>query len=389
MSKNIKASNYKNILLIATGASPQVLTETLYAIHKADKPFPDKVIAITTESTKQMLTNGLFRDGRLAQLKEQYDLPDLQMTEDDIYLISDENGRYLDKGNTEKDQEAMADFITRIVAKLTTQENTSIHASIAGGRKTMAFYLGYAMSLLGRSQDRLSHVFVNEELEFVRDFWFPTKEDNWVTGKNGQGEVNCKDGEITLAEIPFVRMRNSLDSNIIESIIHTSFCKQVSKMNQYFDNDFELSLNIATKSLDLLGVSIKLTPKEFSFYWWLYNEGKEGFLRTYDAYDDKNNVGRYLSYYIQVSTDSRTFTTFGACEEAIEKGDYSKIENGMPNDWFEQNLSKINSKIEVKLPVDVANQIKIDSKWEEQGPRSRRSAVNVYATNVNVSIVEP
>jgi len=386
VNKNNETGNYENILLIVTGASPQVLTETLYAIHKAEKPFPDRVIAITTESTKLVLTNGLFRDGRLAQLKEQYTLPDLQMTEDDIYLISDENGRFLDKGNTEKDQEAMADFITRTVAELTAQENTCIHASIAGGRKTMAFYLGYAMSLLGRSQDKLSHVFVNDELEFVRDFWFPTKEDNWVTGKNGQGEVNCKDGEITLAEIPFVRMRNSLDSNVIDSIINTSFCQQVSKMNQYFDKDFTLSLNVAAKSLDLLGVSIKLTPKEFSFYWWLYEEGKQGFLRSPAAYDDTDNAGRYLSYYIQVSTDARTFSTFGACELAIKEGDYSEIKNGIPNDWFEQNISKINSKIESKLPVDVANQIKIDSKWED---RVRLSAVNVYITEVNVNIIQP
>ena len=375
---------FENILLIVTGASPQVLTETLYAIHKAEKPFPDRVIAITTESTKPHLMKGLFRDARLAQLKEQYKLPDLQMTEDDIYLIADKNGRFLDKGNTEEDQEAMADFITRTVAELTAQENTCIHASIAGGRKTMAFYLGYAMSLLGRSQDKLSHVFVNDELEFVRDFWFPTIEDHWVTGKNGQDEVNCKEGVITLAEIPFVRMRNSLDSNVIDSIINTSFCQQVSKMNQYFDKNFTLSLSVSTKSLDLLGVSIKLTPKEFAFYWWLYEEGEQGFLRSPAAYENTDNVGKYLSYYIQVSTDARIFSTFGADELAIKAGDYSDIEKGIPNDWFEQNISKINHEIETKLPVDVANRVKIDSKWEN---RIRRSAVNVYLTEVNVHII--
>ncbi len=385
MNIKTKATKYNNILLIVTGASPQVLTETLYAIHKTDKPFPDKVIVITTESTKEVLTNGLFRDKRLAQLKALYNLPDFKMTEDDIHLISDGNGRFLDKGNTEKDQEAMADFITRTVADLTAQENTCIHASIAGGRKTMAFYLGYAMSLLGRSQDTLSHVFVNDELEYVRDFWFPTKEDSWVTGKNGQGEVNCKDGEITLTEIPFVRMRNSLDSDVIDSIISTSFCQQVSKMNQYFDKDFTLSLNVATKSLDLLGVSIKLTPKEFSFYWWLYEEGEQGFLRSHVAYDDTDNAGRYLSYFIQVSTDARTLSTFGACDLAIKAGDYSEIKKGIPNEWFEQNISKINSKIEMKLPVDVANQVKIDSNWVNH---VRLSVVNVHITNVSVNIIQ-
>ncbi len=383
MNNNI--SRYKNILLIVTGASPQVLTETLYAIHQAGKPFPDKVIAITTESTKTVLMNGLFRDGRLANLIEQYNLPDLKMTEDDIYLIADNNGRYLDKGNTEEDQGVMADFITRTVAELTAQENTCIHASIAGGRKTMAFYLGYAMSMLGRRQDKLSHVFVNDELEFVRDFWFPTKDDCWVTGKNGQGEVNCKDGVITLAEIPFVRMRSNLDSKLVGSIIDTSFCQQVSKMNQCFEPDFSLLLNVATKSLELLGIEIKLTPKEFAFYWWLYEEGDQGFLRSHQAYDDTNNSGKYLSYYLKVSQDSRLLTTFKACELAIKQGDYDGI-NGMPNEWFEQNLSKINNKIDEKLSIDIANRIKIDSQWNIEG-RIRRSIVNVYATGVRVEII--
>lgn len=382
-------NQYENILLIVTGASPQVLTETLYAIKKSGKAFPDRVIVITTKSTKPALMNGLFRDGRLEQLKTQYDFTNLSMSEEDIYLISDKDGRFLDKGKTEEDQEAMADFITSTVAELTNNKNCAIHASIAGGRKTMGFYLGYAMSLLGRSQDKLSHVFVNDEFEYVRDFWFPTKEDYWISGKNGQEEVNCKNAEITLAEIPFVRMRNSLDAKIIDSIINTSFCQQVSRLNQCFDQEFSLILNAKTKTLELLGIEVKLTPKEFSFYWWLYEEGEQGFLRNHKNYDDTGNSGKYLSYYIKISQDARTLKTFNAEELNVRAGDYQSI-NGIPNEWFEQNLSKINSKIDDKLSTDAANKIKIDSLWEEMGEiKVRRSMVNVYATNVIVEVIMP
>lgn len=47
-----------------------------------------------------------------------------------------------------EDQEALADFIVKEVAQLCADPNRIVHASLAGGRKTMTFYLGYAMSLL-------------------------------------------------------------------------------------------------------------------------------------------------------------------------------------------------------------------------------------------------
>jgi CRISPR-associated protein (TIGR02584 family) len=40
----------------------------------------------------------------------------------------------------------------------TADPQASLHVSIAGERKTMGFYVGYALSLFGRTQGRLSHV---------------------------------------------------------------------------------------------------------------------------------------------------------------------------------------------------------------------------------------
>jgi len=165
----------KNILLATIGASPQVLTETLYALHQSGKAFPDEVFVITTLSAKNMLINGLFRDGHLQALKNEYQMPDFAFDESHIWLIEDDAGNPLEDAKSVEDQSDMADFITRTLFKLTSDPNLAIHTSLAGGRKTMAFYIGYAMSLLGREQDTLSHVFVDDNYEFVRDFWYPTK----------------------------------------------------------------------------------------------------------------------------------------------------------------------------------------------------------------------
>lgn len=45
----------KNVLVTVTGASPQVLTETLYALHTQGKSFPEEVYVITTFNSKQTL----------------------------------------------------------------------------------------------------------------------------------------------------------------------------------------------------------------------------------------------------------------------------------------------------------------------------------------------
>lgn len=37
----------------------------------------------------------------------------------------------------------------------------------------MGFFVGYALSLFGRAQDRLSHVLVSDPFESLTDFYYP------------------------------------------------------------------------------------------------------------------------------------------------------------------------------------------------------------------------
>lgn len=161
----------KTILLSVMGTSPQVLTETLYAIYKQGKPFPDEVYLITSENAKAKAVEWLFEKEQIEHLKAHHRLPDFKFELDHILLMEHDNGELVFDGSEEQDQQSIADSITRIVAKFTSDENCRIHASIAGGRKTMAFYMGYAMSIFGREQDVLSHVFVSKDFEFSDQFF--------------------------------------------------------------------------------------------------------------------------------------------------------------------------------------------------------------------------
>lgn len=350
----------KNILLAITGASPQVVTETLYALHIEGKSFPDEMIIITTLGAKKMLCEGFFDNGHLAALQKEYNLPDFTFSEANIWLIEDDNGNPLDDAKSIEDQTFMADFITRKVFALTKDNSTAIHASIAGGRKTMAFYLGYAMSLFGRPQDTLSHVFVNDEFEFVKDFYYPTKESNIIDGKYGQGKLDTMNAIVTLAEIPFVRMRESVDDYLINTMGEMSFSQAVSRLNAIHTKDLKIILSSKAKTLSIMGIDIKLSPKELAFYLWL-SRMKSGL--TVDRYfdQDKQHAVAFLTLFKTIGSDPRVFkNTFGIEPEDFNDQDFTALK-GMENTFVQQNRSTINSKLKNTLSAESVNKIEIKS----------------------------
>ena len=111
---------------------------------------PDTIHVITTKRGKHEINaeDVLGSDGKIAQFCNEFDLPRLheRLT---VHVPADD-ARDVDV-NT-----AYADCVTQILADLTTDPQLRIHACLAGGYKVMSFYMGYAMSLLGRDDDRLA-----------------------------------------------------------------------------------------------------------------------------------------------------------------------------------------------------------------------------------------
>lgn len=350
----------KNILFSTTGASPQVLTETLYSIYQSGRPFPDEVYVITTQSCYSSLVNGLFRDGHLQALIDEYQLPLFKFDKSHIWLIENEYGEQIDDAKSIEDQTSMANYITRKVYEITEDSNTSIHASLAGGRKTMAFYFGYAMSMFGREQDTLSHVFVDEQYEFVRDFWYPTKQPKWVTGKHGQGEIDLSQAKVTLAEIPFVRMRTSIEPSLFSSLANQSFSQTVGMLNATHQKELHITINISAKLVSALGVDIKLTAKELAFYTWLIKKGADGLLVDRYFEDEITHSIGFLDSYCSIASDPRIFNTFNTTPEDFKDGLYSSLK-GMGKEFMQPICSTINRKFREALPLTVANKLEIKS----------------------------
>lgn len=204
----------KVTLLAVTGLNPQVVTETLYGIMREGLEWPTHIKIITTELGSEQARLRLLVDKQITKFCDDYSLVTPSFTNDDILIAPNAQGTPVNDARSLDDQEALADFITATVAELANDENSMIHASIAGGRKTMTFLLGYAMTIFARPQDRLSHVLVSEEYESCRDFFYPTPYSKSIEGKNNR-VFDAQKAQVTLAEIPFVSQRILLNKEML------------------------------------------------------------------------------------------------------------------------------------------------------------------------------
>lgn len=170
----------------------------------------------TAEGAERARLSLLSREpGWFPRFLADYGLPDVAFGESHIHTLTGEDGQPLRDIRTPLDNERAADFITEIVREITADSDCALHASIAGGRKTMGYYLGYALSLFGRPQDRLSHVLVEDPYESSWDFFYPTPYSRVITTRDNK-LVDTAQAEVSLAEIPFVSLRHGLDERLLD-----------------------------------------------------------------------------------------------------------------------------------------------------------------------------
>jgi hypothetical protein len=203
-------------------------------------------------------------------------------------------------------------------------------------------------------------VFVDDDFEFVRDFWFPTKQSKWVTGKNGQGELDTSLASITLAEIPFVRMRKSLDPSLISAMANYSFSQTVAMLNASYKHDVDVVISKSSLLISVLGIDIKLTAKDMACYLWLYNKGQIGLKVDRDFEDNTRLSHEFLCCYAELASDPRVFERFHTTPEDFREGNVTSI-TGMPKEFLQPICSNINNKLKKALPNDISSKLLIES----------------------------
>jgi len=204
----------ENVLVCVAGITPQVITETVYALSQRNPPvYIHRIYIITTSLGKKVIKKALLEDGYLKALQEEYALPPITVDEQSFIVPINKNGMPLDDIKNEEENRIMGNTIVSFIKNISKDENLTLHCSIAGGRKTMSFYLGSALQLFGRPQDKLYHVLVSPEFESNQSFFFKPKQNRIIECKTPNNEVirlNTDDAKIELAELPFIRLSGKI-----------------------------------------------------------------------------------------------------------------------------------------------------------------------------------
>ena len=269
------------ILLMVTGRTPQVVTESIYALTQRPNPFvPTQVHLITTAEGAQDANLALLdpNDGWFHRLCADYDLTGIAFDATHIHSIRGADGQPVADIRTEEEHRACADLITELVRDLTADEDGSaLHVSLAGGRKTMTYYLGNALTLFGRPQDRLSHVLVPAPYETNREFFYPSPASRPLYVEPLKRWFDAKDAQITLAEIPFVRLRNALPGRFKGLASGAASFTEVVTALQSALHPPSVKVDYRRGGIELEdGSFVPLTPADLAFYGWLAARARAG-----------------------------------------------------------------------------------------------------------------
>lgn len=330
-----------NVLCVC-GLTPQVVTETVACLIGSGAPPPESIRIITTAMGARAVRTRLLapNDGQLARLFSAYRVdPTPQFGEDLLHVFDD--GAPLEDILTRDDNIVVADQVNALVRELTSEGMPPLHVSLAGGRKTMGFYAGYALSLHGRPEDELSHVLVSPDRERDPDFFFPDP-DSFRRGEEATGSL-------LLARLPFVRMRNGLSGDWVRG--ERSFAETVEAVQLRLEPP-SLVIDIGQRCARMSGRTVSLSPTHFLWLLWL--------------------ARRILDGRGPAGFDIEAVEELAACQESLEGAGPSPVhdkleslrreldESGKSN-YFDRTRSRFNKVLRESksLPPGVAERYEI------------------------------
>jgi CRISPR-associated protein (TIGR02584 family) len=328
----------RRILLAVTGLSPQIVTETLYALATASAEafVPTEVHVLTTLDGAGHVRNSLLHPdgGHFHALRKDYpQLRHVRFDDAGIHLIADASGTPLPDIRTPEENAAAADAITALVQQLTADPNAALHVSIAGGRKTMGFYLGYALSLFARPQDRLSHVLVSAPFEGHPEFFYPPCTPRRLVTRDGRHHIDTADARVTLADIPFVRLRHGLPDALAAG--RAGYSETVTALQASFAAP-RLEIDLCAKQARCGSRPVPLKPALLAWLaWWAESALAGQPMKSWREVDPE----AFLRLYARV---------VGPDAEALEKARL-RLADGMEEGFFQQNNAKLEAALKETL----------------------------------------
>jgi CRISPR-associated protein (TIGR02584 family) len=285
----------KNLFLCVAGETVPTVTEGIFGLCVERRIPIHKIRILTTSRGRDKLASEFPEVFK--KMKKDYpeEIGSLEIDlRRDIGVCMDQEGRELEDIRNEEENNLVADWILGEVSRLCSDPDNIIHASVAGGRKTMSVYLDRSMQLLGRIDDRLYHVLVDAKYE-KRGFYYPTPYDDIIetTGE----KINARNAKISMAEIPFVRIGALFEKSMLDELIKKkSFSTLIERADDIlrgpsleihafwrFDQKERPRLEFRLPGSDMPSVSIRkqIDSHEFVIYTYLLSQRKKDALLGY------------------------------------------------------------------------------------------------------------
>jgi len=309
----------KNILLAVTGLSPQVITETLFALHQ-DARRVDAIHIITTRDGKDLIYSWLLAggSGKYFRYLEEYVIKpnEIDFSHRNVHVVTDEHGVEIADITDEKDNERLLKKCLELAFQFTSDPENSVMFSIAGGRKTMSSCLTLAAQMYGRRQDRIYHVLVSPEFEGNRDFYYPPKESVRIELRDKNGHPVYKEtgyARITLVPIPFFSIRNYLSPEFLKEPLDPGTLM----LSLIREEESRLIVNLINRKITYKNMELDLMPAHMALYAFFAMQKKE-------CTKDTEGCGKCIDCFMDI-------------RHVLDKQDqitglYKKVSDGRPLD---------------------------------------------------------
>jgi CRISPR-associated protein Csx14 len=230
------AESRRHILIVVAGLTPAIITETLQFLTFGEPGRPlsyqdlsrgrdvrmkiSEIFVVTTSMGRARIVDELFNKGGFEELCNEYGINWVKFSEENIYVLKDKGKNEISDIRTIEENKRAADELINFIRNKTDKEkeNTVIHCSIAGGRKSMDIYVAFALQFYGRRDDKMYHVLVNPPFdnpnlrdEKGRGFLYIPMNEVIFTDIRSNSEHASTAAEIALYEIPYVHLRNKLE----------------------------------------------------------------------------------------------------------------------------------------------------------------------------------
>ena len=323
------ATSRRLVVAAVVGESPAVVTETLWWLfNQRPTEHPERVVIFTTTAGRQQICGKYdelpyeHRNRPLKALPERTHKPwegdDLILAlcrlcrewqravpVVEIHVPRGASEREIEDIRTEADDRAFGNRVFREIRKLTADRQPAVHASIAGGRKTMGTRLAGVLSMFGRPEDELSHVLVTNPDYEGPGYWCPSKHAGEVRvehrGRSSKRVEVSDESVVQLVRQRFWPLRNLIDERVLKSEKEIDLDElelaveamlnppPISLTHQPARHRIECRLDVGVPGKGSFYRSIPLQPKEYALYCVLAQAKQESVIKPRPGDDEEHD----------------------------------------------------------------------------------------------------